>query len=67
MCGTADNILAASFAMIDYVEMGEPGPYAAEITFSVSEPTPARLVVYASSARDGGLLHVNSIPVLLVP
>ncbi|MEX1071627.1 MAG: Gmad2 immunoglobulin-like domain-containing protein [Anaerolineales bacterium] len=67
LCGTDDNILVSTFAMIDAPDMGLPGPFAGELTFSVSEPTPARIVVYATSPRDGGLLHVSSIPVLLVP
>lgn len=67
LCGTVDNIITSTFAMIDSPDMGIPGPFAGELTWSVSEPTPATIVVYATSPRDGGLLHVSSIPVLLVP
>lgn len=67
LCGTEDNILASGVAMIDVLEMGQPGPFSGELNFSVSEPTPGRFVVFASSPRDGGWLHVTSIPVLLVP
>lgn len=67
LCGTEDNILASGVAMIDVPEMGLPGPFSGELNFSVSEPTPGRFVVFASSPRDGGYLHVSSIPVLLVP
>jgi hypothetical protein len=67
LCGTADNVITSTFAMIDVPELGLAGPYSGEFTWSVSEPTPARIVVYAESPRDGGLLHVNSIPVLLLP
>lgn len=67
LCGTADNILASSNAMIDAPDMGQPGPFSGQLTYSVSEQTPARIVVFAASPRDGGLLHVSSIPILLSP
>lgn len=67
LCGTIDNVLAQSVAMIDSPEMGLPGPFSGELIYSVSEPTPVRIVVYAASARDGGWLHVSSIPVMLLP
>ena len=67
LCGEAHNVLGSGVAMIDSPEMGQPGPFSGTLTFSVSEPTPARIVVFAASPRDGGLLHVSSIPVLLVP
>ncbi len=67
LCGTEDNVLAAGNALIDAPNMGQPGPFSGELTYSVSAPTHARIIVFAASARDGGLLHVSSIPVMLVP
>lgn len=67
ICGTEDNILASGNAMIDALEMGQPGPFSGVLTYSVTEQTPARIVVFAASPRDGGLLHLNSIPILLSP
>jgi hypothetical protein len=67
LCGTIDNVLAQGVAMIDSPEMGLPGPFSGELTYTVSEPTQARIVVYASSPRDGGWLHVTSIPIVLLP
>ena len=67
LCGTEDNILANGNAMIDAPDVGHPGPFSGELTYSVSEPTPARIVVFAASPRDGGLMHVSSIPILLSP
>lgn len=67
LCGTENNILAVGNAMIDAPEMGQPGPFSGQLTYSVSEQTPARIVVFAASPRDGGLLHVSSIPILLSP
>jgi hypothetical protein len=67
LCGTIDNVLAQGVAMIDSPEMGLPGPFSGELTYAVTEPTQARIVVYASSPRDGGWLHVTSIPIVLMP
>ena len=67
LCGTEDNILASGNAMIDTPEMGQPGPFNGELHYSVSEQTQARILVFAASPRDGGWLHVNSIPILLNP
>ncbi len=67
LCGTDDNILASGNATIDAPDVGLPGPFSGELAYSVSEPTPARIVVFAASPRDGGWLHVSSIPILLSP
>ncbi|MCW5876134.1 MAG: hypothetical protein KIS85_04545 [Anaerolineales bacterium] len=67
LCGTHDNILALGAAMINSPDIGQPGPFSGQLSYSVSEPTPARIVVFAQSMRDGGLLHLSSIPVTLVP
>ena len=67
LCGTQDNILAAGNAMIDAPNMGQPGPFSGELAYNVTARTHARIIVFAASARDGGLLHVSSIPVVLLP
>jgi hypothetical protein len=67
LCGSEDNILAAGSAMIQSADIGLPGPFSGQLSYSVSSPTPARLIVYATSARDGGLLHVDSVPIQLLP
>jgi len=67
LCGTTDNLLAQGSVIIEAPDIGQPGPFAGEIAYSVSATMPARLVVYASSPRDGGLIHLNSIPIQLQP
>ncbi|HEV8573715.1 MAG TPA: Gmad2 immunoglobulin-like domain-containing protein [Dehalococcoidia bacterium] len=42
-------------------------PFEEEITFSVTQETPACLWVYEKSARDGASIHVLQTPVRLVP
>lgn len=67
LCGTEDNILASGNTFIDSPDMGQPGPFSGELTYSITEPTPARIMVFAASPRDGGWLHVSSVPILLSP
>lgn len=67
ICGESSNVLSSTFAMIASPDIGLPGPFSGELTWSVSAETHARIVVYAESARDGGIVHLSSIPVLLQP
>jgi hypothetical protein len=67
VCGESSNRLALSVAMIDSPDIGQPGPFSGTLTWTVAEATPGRIVVYAESMRDGGITHLNSIPVLIQP
>jgi hypothetical protein len=55
----------------DIVGMSSEGqtlaPFEEEVSFSVTEETPACLWVYESSARDGSPVNVLQMPLLLVP
>jgi hypothetical protein len=42
-------------------------PFEEQISFSVTEETPACLWVYEASARDGLPINVVQIPVILIP
>jgi hypothetical protein len=67
VCGESSNRLALTVAMIDSPDIGQPGPFSGTLTWTVAEATPGRIVVYAESMRDGGITHLNSIPVLIQP
>jgi hypothetical protein len=67
LCGTTDNVLARGTAMVDAPDIGQPGPFTAELPYTVSASTHARLAVYSASARDGGLIHFSSVEVTLSP
>lgn len=67
VCGESSNRVALSVAMIDSPDIGQPGPFSGTLTWTVAEATPGRIVVYADSPRDGGITHLNSIPVLILP
>ncbi len=67
ICGTADNVLATGFATLQSPDIGQPGSYETDLTYTVSGPVSARLVVYSTSARDGGILHVTTRPITVAP
>lgn len=67
ICGSENNILAEGYATIDSPDMGFPGPYAGTLAYTVSEPTKARVVVYAVSPMDGAVEHLTSVIVTLMP
>jgi len=67
VCGTAGNVLASGTATLSSPDIGQPGPFAGDLTYHVSAPGPARLAVYSRSARDGGLLHLTTVAIQLAP
>jgi hypothetical protein len=46
-------------------EIGERGPFEAEVPFAVSGEEQAFVQVYATSARDGGITHLSSVGLTL--
>ncbi len=67
VCGTADNVLATGTTAIASPDVGQPGPFASLLAYHVSTTAPARLAVYSRSPRDGGIVHLTSVPVSLAP
>ncbi len=67
LCGTTDNVLATGIAMLQAPDVGQPGPFATDLLYSVTGPVRARLVVYSVSARDGGILHLASREITVAP
>ncbi len=47
-------------------ELGQRGPYEAEVQFSVPNDQPGRISVFSTSARDGGFIHLTSVEVTLL-
>lgn len=60
------ELLAEGSAIID-APLGERGPFTGELTFESDQQGPALLQVYNTSARDGGLIHLASVSVMLSP
>jgi hypothetical protein len=67
VCGTADNVLATGTATLNAPDVGQPGPFAGDLTYHVSAAVQARVVVFSRSARDGGIVHLSTVPVQLAP
>lgn len=67
ICGTQDNLLALLPIMIDSPDIGLPGTFGGEMQVTVTRETAARLVVYATSPMDGGLVHLTSVEIVLRP
>ncbi len=67
VCGTVDNILAQGNTIMLSAVLGLPGPFTLDLPYTVAGPVQARLVVYSTSARDGGIIHLTSLPVNLAP
>ncbi len=60
------TVLSQGNAQIQ-AEMGQRGPFTVEIPFSISSEQQAFVQVFSSSARDGGILHLASSGVTLLP
>jgi hypothetical protein len=67
VCGTKDNILAAGFTTVRSPDLGQPGPFEADLTFTLTRAMAGRIAVYSDSPRDGGILHLTSQEVRLEP
>lgn len=46
---------------------GQPGQFIGSVTYDVDHEEPGSVQAYATSARDGGLIHLNSLNVTLQP
>ncbi|MFQ5879469.1 MAG: Gmad2 immunoglobulin-like domain-containing protein [Dehalococcoidia bacterium] len=60
-------ILVDTFTMTQGPEFFIPSPYATDVAFSVSVPTPACLWVFEASAATGEPTNVVQVPLLLLP
>lgn len=47
-------------------DLGERGPYEVEVPFEIQGELNALIQVYDISARDGGIIHLNSVGVTLI-
>ena len=64
-CGTIDNILVKTPVTIQTPDVGQPGRFNLNLTYKVGKAVSGRVTVYLTSARDGGLVHLASVPVQL--
>jgi len=67
ICGTADNVLMNGFTTMSAPDIGLPGPFALDLPYTIAGTVRARVAVYSTSARDGGIIHLTTVPVTLNP
>lgn len=60
------GVLATTYTQIR-AEMGRRGPFTVEVPFTVGQEMQAFIQVYALSAKDGGVTHLSSAGVTLLP
>lgn len=59
--------LAQASTTLDVMEMGQEGPWQIDMIVDVQESTPARIVAYHASARDGSIVAQDEVEVTLTP
>lgn len=60
-----DGSLLAQTSVIIDAEMGNRGPYAIDVSFTIAGERNAFVQVFSASPRDGGITHLNSVGVTL--
>ncbi|NLG72370.1 MAG: hypothetical protein GX495_10050 [Chloroflexi bacterium] len=61
------NVVGTEPVIVDAPDLGEPGPFHAEVEYSVGESGPGRIVVRDVSPAFGGDTHLSSVEVNLAP
>lgn len=67
LCGTKNNILGMTTLNVVSPEAGQPGTFTGSISYTVSADVHGSLLIYSTSPRDGGILHLASRAVTLKP
>ncbi len=62
-----DGVEIAVQPVMIQAELGQRGPFSTEIPFVVPAERKATIQVLQQSARDGGTVHLASVPVVLTP
>lgn len=60
------NVVGQGAAQIE-ADTGQRGRYRADVPFNVTSEGPGRILVFSTSARDGNIIHLNSVEVRLKP
>lgn len=60
--GTVVNVVSTTI----HADLGERGPYEVEVPFEIQGERNALIQVFDVSARDGGIIHLNSVGVTLL-
>ncbi|MER3457905.1 MAG: hypothetical protein C4309_04060, partial [Chloroflexota bacterium] len=60
------NVIATGSTLIR-ADAGQRGPFSFTLTYRITAAGPGRIVVYDTSPRDGGIVHLASVEVRLTP
>ena len=61
------DVICSEPVMVAAPDLGEPGPFEADIDYTLSEAGPGRIVVRDVSPAFGGTTHLSSVEVSLAP
>jgi len=59
-------VVAESFTQIN-ADVGQRGPFSVEAPYTLAQEQQGFIQIYAVSAKDGGITHLSSVGVLLLP
>lgn len=62
---TAGNVIASEPIIVQAPDLGQPGPFSADVPYTVAETGPGRIVVRDPSPAFGGDTHLASVEVTL--
>jgi len=61
------NVVGSEAIIVQAPDLGQPGPFSADVAYTVAEPGPGRVVVRDPSPAFGGDTHLNSVEITLGP
>jgi hypothetical protein len=61
------QVLGQRLAGVEFQKPGNYGKYVAEVPYTVTDLTPALLVIYEEGEPMTDIAHLSSIPVMLAP
>jgi hypothetical protein len=61
------RVVGSEPVTVESTELGQPGPFSVDVTYSVPSSGPGRIIVRDPSAAFGGDVYVTSVEVTLAP
>lgn len=67
LLGTGGRLISQGLVEIGGLPVDEFKPFSARLSYSLDQPTQARLVVYSELGQSGVVLHLSSVSIMLDP
>lgn len=61
------NVIGSEAVIVQAPDLGQPGPFSADIAYTVTASAPGRVVVRDPSPAFGGDMHLSSVEITLEP